>query len=209
MRNIEFTTGEYYHVYNRGVEKRAITAEGYDSKRFIQSIRELNAIEPIGTIYENSFRNDRKNINSLVDIVCFCLNLNHYHILLRQKEDRGTEKFMHRLGTAYTKYFNNKYKRVGPLFQGRFKAKHVTDNDYLLHLSAYINLNNRAHKGYTTSTQNLDRSSWPEYVSSSPGFCKKDIVLGQFKNPEEYAKSAEETLELIIKHKQDNVDEFE
>jgi len=153
MRKIDFTTHEYYHIYNRGVDGRVIFPVPQDIKRFYQSLIEFNTLLPIGSIYENTFRKDghaRDMLDPpqdrLVNFICYCLNPNHFHLILEQVSERGIEKFMHRLGVGYSKYFNQKYKRVGSLFQGTFKAIHVSSNEYLLHLSAYINLNNKIHK---------------------------------------------------------------
>ncbi|MDA3792322.1 MAG: transposase, partial [Elusimicrobia bacterium] len=76
-----------------------------------------------------------------VEIVAFALMPNHYHIILKQIADNGISKYMHKLGTGYTMYFNKKNKRSGSLFEGRFKAKAITNDEYLVHLSRYIHLN--------------------------------------------------------------------
>jgi len=78
-------------------------------------------------------------VDKLVDVVCYCLNSNHYHMILKQKSNDGIKKFMHKLGTSYTMYFNKKLKRSGSLFQGKFKSIHIDSNEYLLYLSAYVN----------------------------------------------------------------------
>ncbi|MEK7154047.1 MAG: transposase, partial [Patescibacteria group bacterium] len=150
MRSITFETDEFYHVFNRGNNKRPIFLDEFDLLRFLQSMREFNTVEPIGSIYENFFR--KKELGDsifkqqkLVDLVCYCLNPNHFHLTVKQLVDDGVRRFMHRVGTGFTKYFNQKYKTSGALFQGRYKALHVDSNEYLLHLSAYVNLNNRVH----------------------------------------------------------------
>ena len=82
---------------------------------------------------------------------------------------------MQRLGTGYTKYFNGRYKRTGSLFQGVFKSSHIDSNEYLLHSSVYVNLNDRVHK----IGDGLSRSSWNEYIGKSPSnFCKKILFSG-------------------------------
>src|SRR3989344_2403952 len=143
-RKTIFSNGEFYHIYNRGVDKRDIVLSSRDSERFLQGMIGFNTIEPIGSLYENSFNSlgSLASKSGLVNIVAYCLNPNHYHFLVEQLVDRGIEKFMHRLGTGYTKYFNLVSKRTGSLFQGPFKSIHIEDNEYLLHLSAYVNLNN-------------------------------------------------------------------
>lgn len=213
MRKVPFVRGEFYHIYNRGVDKRKIFSDQDDIDRFFQSMKEFNVLEPIGSIYENSFRKEKTSLgdrtSKLVNVICYCLNSNHYHIILEQVSDKGIEKFMQRMGTGYTRYFNDRHKRSGVLFQGKFKAVHVNSNEYLLHLSAYVNLNNRIHQ-LGGSTPKLMKSSWEEYVSGdksvrdNSNFCNKDIILGQFKNALEYKKFAEESLEGIVEGRKED-----
>ena len=202
MRETIFVEGKFYHVYNRGVDKRTIFLDDYDYSRFLRSMDEFNTLNPIGSIYENFFAKKlghrvSKN-KKLVEIVAYCLNPNHFHFIFNQISNKGIEKFMQRLSMGYAKYFNNKYKRNGVLFQGKFKAVHVDTNEYLLHISAYINLNNRVHK-----LQKLPfRSSWAEYIGGEKyRFCKKSIILNQFKNSREYKEFTEDTLVNILKRK--------
>lgn len=207
MRKTQFVNNEYYHIFNRGVDKRETSLNYEDMARFFQSMSEFNTIEPIGSIFENSFRNtalggSTAKSEKLVNFVCYCLNPNHYHFILEQVADNGIQKFMHRLGGGYTWYFNNKYKRTGSLFQGRYKSVHIDTNEYLLHVSAYVNLNNKAHQ-FGGSTAKLTMSSWKEYLKNSKeGFCNKEIVLGQFNNIEEYKKFAEDSLKNIREKKE-------
>ena len=213
MRNIPLVSDEYYHVFNRGVDRRTIVEDQLDVQRFMQSIVDFNVIEPIGSIYEKnvllrakqaeaatvgSLASNEKASDLLVEFVAYCLNPNHFHFLLKQVADRGIEQFMQRLGTGYTKYFNLKHKRTGSLFQGTFKAIHVESDEYLLHLSAYINLNNRVHKLNEESLL-LHRSSWGEYVSNiGKQMCVKDIVLERFGQIDEYKKYAEDAVQSTI-----------
>jgi REP element-mobilizing transposase RayT len=199
MRNIQFANGEYYHIFNRGNNKRDVFMEQQDILRFFQGMVEFNSLEPIGSIFENSFRKNLlgHSVSKLVGFNCYCLNSNHYHFILRQIADKGVEKFMHRLGNGYTKYFNNKYNGSGSLFQGRYKAIHIDSNDYLLHLSAYVNLNNTIHRlGHSVS-----KSSWDEYVMGREGVCEKKIIMDQFRNIEDYKKFAENSIELSEERK--------
>jgi REP element-mobilizing transposase RayT len=210
MRKTPFVEDEYYHIYNRGVDKRSIFLDEDDVQRFYTSVKEFNVLEPIGSIYENSFAKklgswtSKPVSDSLVNLTAHCVNPNHFHLLLKQETEKGIEKFMHRIGTGYTKYFNSKYKRSGALFQGRFKSVHVDSNEYLLHVSAYINLNDRVHQlGSPTSKLVRSRSSWREYTDERcKGICEKDIVLKQFKSIGEYKKFAFLSLELILERKE-------
>jgi putative transposase len=206
MRKIALKTGEYYHIYNRGVDKRNIFSDQNDFLRFFQSMDEFNTPDPIGSIFENSFRKKLTSLghpmskSKLVEFVCYCVNPNHYHFILKQAQDGGIEKFMQKLGNGYTKYFNNKYKRSGVLLQGKFKSKHIGSNEYLLHLSSYVNLNNKVHK---INDHPMSKSSWNEYFGTKKeNFCTaKEIVLGQFENSKEYGEFAENSLAGILERK--------
>lgn len=213
MRKESPSNGEYYHVFNRGVDKRTVFLDQNDFGRFFQSMEEFNTIKPIGSIYENSFRKNKNfelgssasklpklvsNQDRLVNFVCYCLNPNHYHFILEQVVNKGIEKFMHRLGTGYTKYFNKKHKRNGALFQGKYKINHIYSEEDLLELSAYVNLNGKVHKLGSSAS----KSSYGEYFDKDKpkgksNFCKKDIILKQFKNQFEYKKFAEDSLREI------------
>jgi putative transposase len=202
MRTLQFIVGEYYHVYNRGVDKRDIFMDQVDLSRFYQSMHEFNTINPIGSLYENSFLHAQLGAlgAKLVKFIVFCLNPNHYHFILSPVSEDGIQKFMQKLNAGYTMYFNQRYKRTGSLFQGTYKAKYIDSNEYLLHLSAYINLNDRAHK---LGALGPKLSSWKEYIRvEQTTFCDKDIILGQFRNVKDYKEFAENSLIDIIEHKE-------
>lgn len=122
----------------------------------------------------------------IVEIVCYCLMPNHFHFLLQQKRDAGITEFASKLTNSYTKYFNIKNRRVGPLFQGEFKSVYIETNEQLLHLSRYIHLNPLVD--YVTKyLENYKWSSYIEYINSSiNGDCQKDIILNQFKSLNDY-----------------------
>lgn len=207
MRNIEFANGEYYHIYNRGVDKRTIFEDTDDFRRFFEGMQDFNAEETIGSLYEYRFIKNKKLGSSasklrkpLVKFVAYCLNPNHYHFLLEQVSDDGISKFMHRLSTGYTKYFNKRHSRTGSLFSGRFKAIHVDSNEYLLWLSAYVNLNDHVHH-----LEGRSHSSMREYENEAKKlgkFCATEVVAGQFKSPKEYSRFAQEALKEILSNKE-------
>lgn len=122
----------------------------------------------------------------IVEIICYCLMPNHFHFLLQQKVEGGITEFVSKLSNSYTKYFNTKNQRVGPLLQGEFKSVHIETNEQLLHLSRYIHLNPLV--GFVTKTlDNYQWSSYPEYAGEiKDNFCLKEIILGQFKSKEDY-----------------------
>ena len=147
-RKISFAPGEYYHLYNRGFDKRLTFLDRRDHIRFLASLYFGNSQEQFhpsdwpGPGIEDVFSSvpiDFKN--RLIGIGAYCLMPNHFHLLVREREDGGLSLVMHKLQTGYTMYFNKKYQRTGGLFESTFKAKHVDDDRYLNYLLAYIHLN--------------------------------------------------------------------
>ncbi len=143
-RNFYFSPGEFYHVYNRGTEKRKIFLTNHDYKRFLNLLYLANNTSPVpfqlrGSTSYNVFLLERKD--TLVDICAYCLMPNHFHLIIHEKEEGGISRFMQKLTTGYTMYFNTKNERNGSLFQGRFKASHVDSDRYLTYLIAYLHLN--------------------------------------------------------------------
>ncbi len=190
MRKIEFAIGEYYHILNRGVDKRIVFNDEMDYRRFLLSMNLLNDEKDGLMAAWKDFRKYRPRARlwdfpklkvkskPLVEFVAYCLNPNHYHLIVRQLREKGIEKFMHKLGTSYTHYFNNRNERTGSLFQGKFKAVHINSNSYLLYLSAYVNNNHFIH-GY--KNREWKYSSLPDYFGIRDSkICNKDVILSQF-----------------------------
>lgn len=144
-RNVIFAQGEVYHVYNRGTEKRNIFTSQKDYDRFLCLMYVCNSMNPVDLKLQGSTLYELINIDRgelLVNISTYCLMPNHFHILISEKQEGGISKFMQKLTTAYTMYFNKSKDRSGALFQGKFKARHASVNDnYLKYLISYIHLN--------------------------------------------------------------------
>ena len=198
--------GEYYHIYNRGVDKRVIVNDARDSERFLQSLEFFNSREPIVSLREIISNKKDKNLkhhDPLVEIISYCLNPNHFHFLLKEIHEGGISEFMKRLGGGYTWYFNNKNKRHGSLFQGTFKSIHIKSNEQLLRTSVYVSLNWRVHR-ISGLTAGRVRSSWEEYLGKrSQNICTKGIILEQLKSPKDYKIFADSFLKEILKLRQD------
>ena len=127
----------FYHIYNRGVLKQPIFFEEKDYIRFVHDLYEFNDTHNAPR-FECSASNDRV---PLVSILAWALMPNHFHLFLQQRIEGGVSLFLKKLGGGYTMYVNEKYKRSGHVFQGRYKAKPVENDAYFLHLSRYIHLN--------------------------------------------------------------------
>src|SRR3989344_6225002 len=204
IRKVKFVNGEIYHIFNRGVDKRKIFLDQKDLNRFFESVISFNCIEPIGSLFEQSFQKDKIK-KPLVKFIAYHLLPNHFHFVLEQVTEGGISEFMKRLLGGYTWYFNHKHKRSGSLFQGTFKSKHIDSNEYLLHASVYVNLNDKINT-FGGETAKLGRSSWDEYISpdkNNENICSgKDVILGQFNSITDYKKFAHSSLEDIRKNKE-------
>jgi len=151
FRKDPFITGEYYHIYNRGIDKRDIFKTEKDYERFMMLLYVCNSIDEPAFRLDNLINHLHKNYNEiiildkgkpLVSIGAWCLMTNHFHLLIRQEVDGGITKFMRKVGVGYSMFFNIKYQRQGALFGGPFKSKCIkTDDNYMRQLFAYIHLN--------------------------------------------------------------------
>jgi REP element-mobilizing transposase RayT len=198
MRKIKFEIDNYYHIYNRGVDKRNIFEDQEDYNNFFRRMREMNnsSSDAQRNFLKLSFGDPKLSFRKLMDMPClvefvaYCLNPNHFHFLVRQKQEKGIEKFMHKLGLGYTKYFNKKHKRSGALFQGTYKAVAVLKESQLLYVSAYVNMNQEIH-AYSEAKKSI-WSSYPDYIGLRRGtLCNKELVLENFKDIQSYVEYAE------------------
>lgn len=138
MRKQNFALGEYYHLYNRGTEKRIIFKDRKDYEHFLHLMYICNTTK---NIESRKIGEKFDRVETIVNIGSYCLMPNHFHILAREKSDNGISKYMLKLTTAYSMYFNKKYKRTGRLYEGTFKSKNIQKDNYLKYLYSYIHLN--------------------------------------------------------------------
>lgn len=174
----------FYHIYNRGVEKRTIFEDDQDYRVFLKNLKEyLSPPLDIDKFQGGTLKNNvypyrlLKNYFAEISLIAYCLMPNHFHFMIQQKSKRAIKNFMQSLLTRYSMYFNKKYSRVGKLFQGHYKGVLITDESYLLHLSRYIHLNPFEY------TKDLESaySSYSDYlgIRKTP-WVKPDIVLTFF-----------------------------
>ena len=198
-RYIPLIEGEYYHVFNRGVEKRTIFTDKRSYKRFIDTLFYYSYVKPpmrFSNFVKLSIEKRLEFLDSLlneprhISICCYVLMPNHFHLLIRQEMNGNISTFIKTLSISYTRYFNTRIKRIGPLFQGQFKAIRVESEDQLTHVSRYIHLN--PYTSYIVSTlEELQAYSWsslPAYLTKINQSLNCDFkpVLSNFKNIESY-----------------------
>ena len=185
-RNIlkKYVEGGYYHIYNRGVEKRLIFIDEQDYKVFLR-LFELS-LTPKGDL-DNEDLIRITNRADAVELVSYCLMPNHFHLILKQISETGMTDFMRSILTAYVAYFNKKYKRVGGLFQGRYKAVLIERDEYLSHLSRYVHMNPLE---INNKLEAYPYSSYKYYLSNDcPKWLTTQAILELFpSNPKEYEK---------------------
>ena len=198
IKRPQFVNGEIYHVIMRGVDGRIIFPHKNDCFRFIFNLFMLNNENLISQLYKRHFVGQFIKLMSaseadikidkvlgkyltersiLVDVLTFALVKNHFHLLLRQVEENGISLFMQKLGAGYAIYINKKYERQGHLFQGRFKAVHIQNNDQAQHIFVYVHTNTlgliqpgwreigiKDPKKAIKFLENSPLSSYPDYI---------------------------------------------
>ena len=190
-RQAIFANGQFYHVFNRGVEKRTTFIDRRDYNRFVDSLNYYRARDQhIRFSFRGRIEAFNKDISSgplLAEVVSYCLMPNHFHLLLKQVNDNGITTFLSKLSNSYTKYFNTRYKRVGPLFQGSFKAVRIESDEQLVHVCRYIHLNPLIDY-LVKNIRDYAYSSYLEYLGAKEGFCHKNYIMDGFSSPQAYEK---------------------
>jgi putative transposase len=199
-RKVVFANNQIYHVYNRGVERRPIFLNKREFDRAVITISfyrfaglplRLSKFLILPTLQQQELIDKlKKSGEKRVEIIAFCLIPNHFHFLLKQTKDNGISSFLSDFTNSYSKYFNGKYKRVGPLFQGLFKAKRVETDEQLIHLSRYIHLN--PVTSYLVKEKKLREYTWSSYREylglNFETICNTQEVLDQFPSREKYER---------------------
>lgn len=183
---------DYYHIYNRGVERRVIFLNDRDYTRFLSGL--LKAQES-------------KEGERPVAVVGYCLMPNHYHLLLAARELAEVARFMRKLSTSYTMYFNKKRNREGVLFETNYKRQAVADDSYLLQVSRYIHLNpvsliepewkDRGIRNADKAMEFLERYQWsslPEYLGGGGCLTQRGLLLEMVGGKDGYRRFMREGL---------------
>lgn len=211
MRKITPITGNYYHIFNRGVDKRRIFQDAGDFQKFYEMLylfNDSNYSNPRPEFLHNEvllagserFKDDQ---NPFVSVISYCLIANHFHLFLLQRQDDGISKLLHKLGLAYGGYFNKKYARSGRLFETPYKMTEIKDESHFLHLPRYIHLNpldesnipwrDGSVEDWNNTQVILDKHPWSShavYMGSRQSLPIVDVsvVKELFKTPQEYVK---------------------
>jgi len=183
-RTKQYIEDNYYHIYNRGVEKRIIFLDEQDYTVFLSYLKNYLLPRNEKILFERladpniSFKEKDDILKLLrlnnffgeIILLAYCLMPNHFHFFIKQKSSVSMDKFMQSLGTRYTMYFNRRYKRVGTLYQDTYKAVSIETEEQFIYLSKYIHKQALIHfperihpKGQTLQSW-AQPSSYPEYL---------------------------------------------
>lgn len=171
-RNVvkEYVPKSYYHIYNRGVNKNNIFLDKQDRVVFLGLLKRY-----LGDDAEKKAnREPYPNYGNDVQLLAYCLMNNHFHFFVYQESNMGIANFMKSLTVAYSMYFNRRYKRVGAVFQQRYRGVRITDDSQFLHISRYIHMNPQNYEQY-------EWSSLPYYLNQkTASWIKPEVVLDDF-----------------------------
>lgn len=181
-RNIikDYIDEAYYHLYNRGVAKQPIFLDEQDYKTFLSYLKlylskkdEAQKVAPTRQL---------KNFFEEFILLAYCLMPNHFHMLVWQKNQKTMVNFMRSVGTKYSRYFNKKYQRVGPVFQSRYKAVLITNENQFIYLSKYIHRNPMPTR---TDLVEYKYSSYKNYLGLiNQTWIDKTKILSYFSKPD-------------------------
>ena len=219
MRREQFGIGTFAHIIQRGAHRMPIIRDGADQWRFLRLLRYVNDenvprhwerdVSP-EHIRHNFYRPDHwPDANPYVSIIAFCLMDNHFHLLVQEQIEGGISKFIQRISKSMVSHYNLKYQESGTLFEGRYRARVITNDRHLQYLGAYINIKNpfeRFPGGLRAATADFERAysfatAYP--FSSTADFCgirmssilDHDLRRELFASPEEFKEAARELME--------------
>lgn len=186
---------EIYHIFNRSITNLITFPSDREYRRFINTFKYYLLMDKKPRFsYFLRLPESRKNkitslqsSQSFVEILAYCLMPNHFHFLLKQNIDLGISTYLSLISNSYTRYFNTKNRRVGPVFQGRFKAVRIESEEQLIHVSRYIHLNPYS-AGIIKKPQELENypySSFSEYLNPG-GSYKNNLIVKLFDSTDKY-----------------------
>ena len=176
-RHMSFLPKNYYHIYNRGVNKQKIFYVDNDYKSFQKQLYIRNSIKHFDSnrIKDKSLQEIDRN-DSIVDIIAYALMPNHFHLLIHEKVEGGISNFMKKLGTAHAMYMNTKYQRSGPLMCRPFRSKHVDSDTYLRWVLNYIHVN-PCELNHVQKIENLRQYPYSSFTDYYCGSRPESLVI--------------------------------
>ena len=200
QRKVPLVSGEYYHVFTRSISRLIVFNSDHEYKRVLNLFRfyQIKDVTVKFSLLEKNLLTDEQYIDGflllnpnqekLVQIVAYCLMPTHIHLVLRQLADQGISLFMGNVLNSYTRYFNLRHERKGPLWEGKFKNVLVRTDEQLNHLVRYVHLN-PATAGIVNDPEQWSYSSYGEYLETRKNFRSISNSDGLFDmDPQNYRK---------------------
>jgi putative transposase len=167
----------YYHVYARGHGRQQIFKDDEDYRVFLNLLKRHLSIDGVTDKYGKPYA----HLRGQIELLCYCLMENHFHLLLYQQEKGAMSKLMRGIMTSYSRYFNKKYDSSGSLFESRYKASRIASDAYLVHISRYIHLNPDDWRAYPYSSVSA------YFGIGQPEWLQQDKVIDLFESLPVYA----------------------
>jgi len=190
-RKVILATGETYHIFNRSLRQVPIFTNKREFSLFLMTTRYYLQVNPPAKFSIYRGQRDKYEVDltkTLVKIVAYCLMPNHFHFILTQLKDKGIKTFIHRLTCSYSHYFNIKHDQKGSVFESKFKAVRVENQEQLVHLSRYIHLN-PVTDFLVEDPEEYYHSSYKIYLKKiNSDFVDPSDVLTDYKSTETYKK---------------------
>ncbi len=193
----KFFKGDFFHVFNKSIANFGIFKDYGNGLRFINTLDYYNNALILDSLSE-TLRNKKYTYdnllftkeNSLIKVISYCVMPDHYHLLVKILVDSCLSKYINNVENSFTRYFNIKFKRKGPLWQSRFKAVGIKSNEQLLHVSRYIHLNPTT-SSLVEKPENWRLSSYSDFIDNEK--ILKDIIKEiSIKNPRSYSRFIED-----------------
>ena len=198
-KRVPLVTGQLYHIYNRGISRQPVFSSKWDYEQSVLTMWYYQYCDPpvrLSRFKELSVTQREDLLLKLktlrdthIKIISYVFMPNHFHFLLKQISDNGISIFLSKFSNSYTKYFNTKHKRFGPIFQGVFKSVHIETDEQLIHLSRYIHLNPLV--SYIVKEKDFLSYPWSslqDFLKGKPPFVDVSLIFNHFSSPSAYQK---------------------
>jgi len=203
-----YIKGQIFHICNKSIANFGIYKDPKNISRFLKAIDYLNNTKKNLSLtkYLRSIKNKKNQFNLLipkpnqiVKIIAYCLMPDHYHLLIKLLKDNSLSKYISDLENSFSRYFNIKFKRKGPIWQSRFRSVEITTDEQLLHVSRYIHLNPTTAE-LVKKPEDWRFSSYREYINNKK-ILKEIMTEITINNPSRYEKFCEDQIDYQRKLK--------
>lgn len=188
-----FTSEGVYHIYNKSIAGFRIFSDEAEFERFKKALQHYNSLARQASLFVSLRRGigyfpglfsfDK---HAVVKMISYIIMPTHYHLLLKVQKGQKLSKYIGDVENSFSRYFNLKHKRKGPLWQSRFRSVQVTTDEQLLYLTRYIHLN--ATTAYLVENpEDWPHSSYREYLEN-PELLRSQLTEVTISTPDRYKR---------------------